>query len=359
MAEIFFTPDIFSRFNPRFEDISQDILEEINNVLLVHYSHLGNVAIMAEQLSGLEINSRNFKVCVGSGTYAFKRINHKLCRASYSNQLALTQQLLKQGIQFPRIVHSDEGTLFSVQNDDYIWVLAEFVEGDYFSGRRDYFFAIAHAIGNLQHSLETIDPSGIPLSIAAGSWNHTNNIIIELFQRENDWERLFPKAESDAFRREGRIIEKSLKFVADRIPYINSKIVPTHIDLHPHNILINSENTPVFVDVDSIQRAERTQSLAFATYKLARQYVVYEGLTTSKDIIAKDTRCFVDTIIHTAGLQDIEIKDFPILATAEVLRRIALIAELNMNKGNQKWNAVLHMHLMALYEIPLLFSDFK
>lgn len=359
MREKFFTPDIFSRSQPRFENISQDILKEINNVLLVHYSHLGNAAVTAKQLSGLEINSRNFKVCTGSGIYALKRINNKLYRASYSNQLALSQQLLKQGIQFPRIIHSDEGTLFSVQNDDNIWVLAEFVEGDYFSGRRDYFFAIAHAIGNLQHSLDTIDPSGIPLSIAAGSWNHTNNIIIELFQRENDWDRLFPKSESDALRREGRIIEKSFEMVVDRIPYINSRIVPTHIDLHPHNILMTSENTPVFVDVDSIQRAERTQSLAFATYKLARQYVVYEGLTTSKDKITRDTRCFVDTIIHAAGLNNIDIKDFPILATVEVLRRIALIVELNMLKGNREWNAVLHMHFMALHEIPLMFSDFK
>ena len=359
MGENIFTPDLFSRSHPKFEDISQDKLKEINSVLSEHYSHLGNTARTAEQLSGLEINSLNFKVCMGSGIFALKRINRKLCGVSCSNQLALSQQLLQQGILFPKIVQNAKGSLISLQNDGYIWVLAEFVEGDYFSGQKENFFTIAHAIGKLQHTLDAIDPSGIPLSIAAGSWKTTSNIIIELLGRKNDWDCIFPKSESDALRKECIMIENSFERVAERIPQIDSRIVPTHIDLHPHNILMTRENTPVFVDVDSIQRAERTQSLAFATYKLARQYVVHEGLTVSKDKIAKDTRCFVDIILHTAGLNDINIKDFPILATAEVLRRIALIADLNMYKESREWNAVLHMHLMALHEIPLLFSDFE
>jgi hypothetical protein len=134
-------------------------------------------------------------------------------------------------------------------------------------------------------------------------------------------------------------------------------IVPTHIDLHPHNLLINPKIGPVFVDIDSLQRADRVQNIGFATFKLVRQYIVHEQIFKSYQKIKRDTRCFIDIVTKTAQIEEINCNDICLLATAEVLRRLALIIDLNRLQGNRAWNTVLHMHLMALHEIPLMFDS--
>jgi Ser/Thr protein kinase RdoA (MazF antagonist) len=358
MEKHLFTPDIFSRSHPEFVDISADSRSEISRVLEVFYPQVADDIQSVKQLSGLEINSRNYRISIGPELYALKRMNNKSCGTICTNQLHVSQQLLDQGIPFPRIIKNSRDSLVSVMDDGYTWVLAEFIEGDYFSGRRAQFFSVAHAIGHLQHALETIDSSGIPASAAAGSWIQTRDIIGGLFSREKELDRFFPQTESEALKGDFEYLKKTFQQIIIQIPGIRSCIIPTHIDLHPHNILISSKNDPVFVDVDSIQRADRIQSLAFSTFKLARQYVVHEGLANYRDLIALDTRNFVDAVLHNAGLMDVDIRTFPVLAAAEVLRRIAIIIQLNMEKGNREWNTVLHMHLLALHEIPVLFSDF-
>ena len=358
MERPLFTPDIFSRSCPEFVDIPADSRSEIARVLDLFYPRVAGDIRSVRQLKGLEVNSRNYRIAIGSELYALKRMNNRSYGTICTSQLRVSQQLLDQGIPFPRIIKNFRDSLVSVVDDGYTWVLAEFIEGDYFSGSQAQFFTVGHAIGRLQHALGTIDASEIPVSAAAGSWNETRDTIGGLFSREKDLDSFLPRTESEALERDLGYLKKTFQRVDILIPHIGSCIVPTHIDLHPHNILISPGNDPSFVDVDSIQQADRIQSLAFSTYKLARQYVVHEGLADRRDLIARDTRTFVDAILHDAGIRDVDIRTFPVLATAEILRRVAIIIRLNREEGNREWNAVLPMHLLALHEIPVLFSNF-
>jgi Ser/Thr protein kinase RdoA (MazF antagonist) len=353
-----FGPDLFSRSQPKFELVTKEICGDISRVIETHYKCLGHEVVSVEKLSGLEINSKNFKVAIGSRIYALKRTDKQANATSCNEQLAISQQLLERGIPFPRIVKNDDGALLSSHDDGFVWILAEFIEGDYFSGCSKDFFTIARAVGAMQITLETIEPKKLPLSASVGAWTQTSKILSELLERKRDWSTIFPPSECEVLMREEESFVNSFWQVSDCMPSFHSCIVPTHIDIHPHNILVSGDNFPVFVDVNSLLLADRTQSLAFATYKLARQYVVYEGLAGLHKSMAKATRVFVDKLAHSAKLENNCIADFPLAATAEVLRRIAIIADLNMHKENREWNAVLHMHLSALHEIPLLFADF-
>lgn len=358
MGNYFFKPDLFSRSLPGFNRVSEEIRGDISNIINTYYTDLGHEVDIVEKLSGLEINSKNFKVIVGERTYALKRINGIARIANCNEQLSVSQTLLKRGILFPRVVRNNDGALVSSSEDSAIWILTEFIKGDYFSGYTKDFFTIARGTGAMQYALETLLPKNLPVSVSVGTWNQTCNIISELLERKNEWSTLFPPPECGALIREHEYFANSFHYIVDNLPDVPSNIVPTHIDIHPHNILITANRDPVFVDTDSLQWADRIQSMAFATYKLARQHVVYEALAGAQKEIAKTTRVFVDTLVHAAKIEKCDIPYFPVAATAEVMRRIALIADLNMHKENREWNAVLHMHFSALHEIPQLFADF-
>ena len=176
-------------------------------------------------------------------------------------------------------------------------------------------------------------------------------------ERRTEWRSLFPQVEYDALVSSSGILSAASLQVEEQIVRFIDPPVPSHIDIHPHNILINSAGQPVFVDIDSLQVAGRIQCLAFATYKLARQYVVYEQLQGSPREISRTTREFVERLCRVANIGYEDYRKFPFGAMVEVLRRIALIADLNMHSQNREWNAVLHMQLDALREIPLLFEE--
>lgn len=352
-----FAPDIFSRSQPQFESVSSDILSNISEVVETHFTCLGHKLISGEQLIGLEVNSNNFKVRIGPRVYAIKQINKQANIASCNEQLVISQNLLENDIQFPRIIKNDDGNLLSHCDDGESWILAEFIDGDYYSGKSLQFFSIARSLGKMQLALETIgDKKGLPQWASAETWFQTNKFLSELLERKSEWSTLFPASEYELMIREHDSLVKSINQVMDYTPKISYNIVPAHMDIHPHNILVTVENVPVFVDVDSIQLADKIQCLAFATYKLARQHVIYDDIAGSHKHISMETKKFVDILAQEANINRNEVKDFPLAATIEILRRIAIVTNNHINKKYRKPNTILHMQIMALREIPLLFS---
>ena len=358
MHQKIFCPDIFSRSKPTFEIVSSEVFEKISQVLYANFAITGKELISAEKLSGLEINSKNFKLTIGSAKFALKSTN-KLANIDICNeQLALSQLLLEGGIPCPRIVRSN-GQALATSHDEEVWILSEFVEGDYFAGTYSEFMAVAAAIGKMQKMLGTLNPKNLPRSASLGSWDHTSKLLSEFLERKPEWSTLFPSKEYESMIREHETIARTFYEVSSNLSHLHDHVVPTHVDLHPHNILIRSDNTPLFLDIDSLQVSNKIQSLAFATYKLARQHVVSENLQDFPHEIARSTKAFADVLASNAGFQSSAIASFPVAANAEILRRISLIADLNMHHYNPEWNSVLPMHLSALHEVPLLFADFS
>lgn len=349
MSKPLFAPDIFSRPRPAFHPAGDDLKADIESILRQHYDFAQDQIQSIEKLEGLEINSRNFKVKTATRTYALKKAGIQAKENDVAAQLSLSQFMLQQGVPFPHIIKTVADNFYAQDGEGRLWILSDFVEGTYFTGTRPQLDVTARIIAGLQSQLEKSGQAqSLPLFSAVNSWQATAEIFTELFERSSEWENLFPTPEADVLLRERAVLERLFQLTAERQKNFTSYIVPVHIDLHPHNILIGDGDVPVIVDIDSLQRADRTQSLGFAIFKLVRQHIVQER---PADLAAPAHEFF-----RLLNITDADIPLYAAKATAEVLRRIGIIASLNMHKANRDWNAVLYIQLAALHEIPHIFA---
>lgn len=344
-----FKPDIFSQPRPAFQATDPDISAVILSVLAQHYG-FGPLEIHSvEGLVGLEVNSRNFKVCVGSDFYALKRAGAQVNINDCQRQLRVTQLLSERGVSVPHVINSSKNVPYALHDDGTLWILSRFIEGPYFSGSHAHYQSSAQAIRALQDAVEgMVAAQALPISAAAYAWEGTAAVFDEFFKRTSEWQTLFPAADHRLLMREQDRIRDCLEKASLYEQTLTRHIVPTHIDLHPHNILMRDDHTPVIVDIDSLQRTDRVQSLAFAVFKLTRQHIVHENPADR----AAPARAF----LHTLGVRPDEGDFYYHGAMVEVLRRVGIIVSLNMHKSNLEWNKVLPLQLAALHELPYVFG---
>lgn len=349
MALSLFSPDIFSKPYPVFKPVSSEGSQQALGVLAADYDIHETSVLKLETLDGLEINSRNLKIITADKIYALKRCGAQVKPDDCRVQLELTQELFNRGVRLPCLLPTVTGDVYALKEDSRIWILSEFVEGSYFTGAMTEFSAVIQAVSVLQTALEDADLAKmLPLSAAALTWDKTATLLEELFNRHTEWAELFPPPEYTVLFGEADYLREVFDSISSYESHSEKNIVPTHIDLHPHNILIGDDQKPVIVDIDSLQRADRLQSLAFAVFKLTRQVIVQND-SQNKAVTAQE-------FMNVLNFRDTDAHMFLMAATAEVLRRIGIIADLNMHKSNRDWNAVLHLQLAALHELPYVFG---
>jgi hypothetical protein len=164
-----FQPDLFSRSKPGFEAVPRETFVEISQVVEANYSRIKGQVTAVEKLSGLEINSKNFRLTIGPCQYALKYMDKLDIIESCSNQLSVSQALLDSGVPFPEIIKNNQGALATSYKGG-VWILGVFINGNYFTGTNTEFMAVAHGIGRLQKMLDVMNPSSIPVSKSVGMW---------------------------------------------------------------------------------------------------------------------------------------------------------------------------------------------
>ena len=127
-----------------------------------------------------------------------------------------------------------------------------------------------------------------------------------------------------------------------------------HTDLHPHNVIINVDKA-IIIDVDSLKVAGWPSSLGFCFYKLVRQTIVNESI---KNINLSEVREFFETISSSFVSQNNRVELCYLGALTEVLRRIIIIFEGNLDGNLSPWNQVLGIQVRALSEIRFIFGRF-
>lgn len=344
-----FKPDIFSSPRPAFQAADADVSAMISSVLSRHYGFDPEEINAVECLVGLEVNSKNFKVGVGADFYALKRAGTNVSIDNCGQQLRVTQLLLERGVSVPHVINSNRNAPYAIHDDGTVWILSRFIEGPYFSGSLADYQSSASAIRKLQDAVEGLaEAQELPVSASAHAWEGTVAIFDDFFRREAEWQVLFPATDCQLLVQEQDRIRDCLVIASLHEQALTHHIVPTHIDLHPHNILMQDGHLPIIVDIDSFQRTDRTQSLAFAAFKLTRQYIVHENPT--------DRAAPVREFLQTLGAKSAEVDFYYHGAMVEVLRRVGIIVSLNMYKSNREWNRVLPLQLAALHELPYIFG---
>ncbi len=103
---------------------------------------------------GANVSANNFKIETPAGKYLLKSREQSAFEKTRA-EAELTFALSDLGQKVPRIIRSPDGALVS-SFADKCWVLYEFQEGEYFSGKEGELYSAAEVFGELTRAAESL-----------------------------------------------------------------------------------------------------------------------------------------------------------------------------------------------------------
>jgi len=300
-----------------------------------------------ERISGLEINSRNFRVRLSDGRLAV--LKSSTARGSMvARQIA--EHLNRSGIPAPKpIPFSSE--MYEVEQYGVVWSLSEFIDGDYFTGDGGELENAAtlcnRLLGAMQH---------LSFGDAVSAWEGCNQVdgtklFAEVGCRQAEWGHLLGVNSVLLENEWSSLLTFWENIWAD--PPATEWQGLMHFDLHPHNLLYRDGHVAAVLDLESFRSIPLGVAVGFAGLKLCRQAVAHHGSAINVgDVGAR----FANAFLAEAGSSPLSHLDLAKLAQLEVFRRITAILRLAFHEGNSQWNHVLPIQLNHLYEADALFA---
>ncbi len=346
-----FKKDLFSVHTPKWLPATDEAVDELQGVLEKFFSHSFSFDERPSQVGAFEINSSNFKVSINNSKYLVKRWDKAAETEKIQTQLQLLLWLHEKNIPVPKPLQSITNNYFVVQNER-IWGVFDFLEGEYFKGTKDQLCSIASSIGSLTRELKSL-PQDIKVEQGPRHLRTEDREVLRLFdQKKNHWGQIIGPEHVE-------LLHNSFNYIVETWDKANSlkvfagKLQVIHYDLHPHNILMSDSDVVGILDFDACAVLEPGVALGFSIMKLVRQAMAFNE---SKYQASELGALFIAELIK----EDPEIKSFAgnlkILAKTEVLRRITLILKLNLENSDRRWNHVLPVQIGHLYECDQIFG---
>src|SRR5215204_5426839 len=177
---------------------------------------------------GANVSANNFKIETPAAKYFLKSRDVESLEKTRA-EAELTFALSELGQKVPRIIRVQGEMVSSFA--EKCWVLYEFQEGDYFSGRGGELEAAAKAFGELTRAAESLFSNAV-IEDAAPSG------LTELLERSS----------IDVDHR--TMITNSLSEVEKQRELLNSRVLPMHFDYHPLNLLMRDNRVACVVDLE-------------------------------------------------------------------------------------------------------------
>jgi hypothetical protein len=180
-------------------------------------------------------------------------------------------------------------------------------------------------------------------------------ILNKMKKNRNKWNLIFGAKLAKKLNQNWDLIENiySSNFKKKKIAKVNQI---SHLDLHPHNILNKKEMFNSFLDLESCKEMNAGYALAFCCLKICKQTIIKKKL--KKD---NEKKLLVEIFIKQIEKNYPQIKklykDFYYFATSEVIRRMMIIFQLNLEKKLKTWNKVLPIQIDHLKESKVLFKN--
>lgn len=354
-----FVHDLFSNSIPAFKQPTIDVSELLKNILAENYSNISNDIICIEQFQGNEINSNNYKVTTASGIYLIKKFidihdHNKLQRVLLTNNW-----LHDNNIKFGKVHSSNKGELVvksKVENS--FWCIFDFINGSFFTGKTDReLISVSSEIGVLFNKLEKVPMDLYPVDRIEHFINY-DYLMDNMEKNKNNWTVYFNKDVSLVLDQNWDFLKNIYsKLIENKDMILSIKSTPTHIDLHPHNILVFEDKIKSILDVDSIKLDYTLVSISFSMYKLLKQTIITRGIQGNTGEIARVTKLYFNSLIKKVPI--IEKEKLYIYSVAEIFRRIFIIFSLNIYQNDKRWNHVLKIHLDGLKEAKIIFDSLE
>lgn len=342
-----FKADLFSSGKRVFSRPSPSVQLEIAETLKKHYELFLIESNSANEFGGLGVNSKNYLVGTTNGQFVLKKILKKTSEEQYEIQLAVANQSGLLGFTMPVVRPTAEGRMIARGVEGCLWVLSDFFEGDHFTGEDDQFSVATDKIVMFHKALDHA-PSArdLPVFDLENKNKAAKDTFQEFFELEKKLVKIFPERDVHLLKNHFNIIHKALESSDKFLSNHQASCTPTHIDLHPHNLLVSPEGEVAIIDYDAVFLTDRVQFVAYSALKLLRQVAYSSG--------RQHAMAGLELFLRMHEFSD--VRKVGAAALTEVLRRIALVLDLNIRHRNTEWNTVLAMLLSNLQEAALLFE---
>ena len=265
---------------------------------------------------------------------------------------------MSQGQPVPRPVRGRNGA-FICATTEGTWLSAmAFVQGDYFAGGLESITPVGEAIGALHGRLQTV-----PDSLRPGrQWPRLSDVDRDVFEAVlSGGQQAIAKFshEHQALIATNRtFLEQTWQRVLDFQTHLSAgQNGLIHIDLHPHNMLLDGNRMAAIVDFDSLMEGPLSIMVGFSCFKLLRQVVCSQGAIDDGRLRSPLVDEYLAAMVSGCGALPCDPETVVLSAYTEVCRRLAIIFKLNLIDNNSEWNHVLGIQLVGLREIQWLFGE--
>jgi len=295
---------------------------------------------------GLELNSSNLLI-QGSEFKFISKIIPNISKKHLQNQLQIYSFIKANNLPGP-ILADLENPFIQLANG-YTLLFLEYIDGRYYKGHEADLIKSSEAIDSFHSEFKHFAINGLePIE----TLQDESNDILNLFSQEiNNWDAKLGKETTLLIKNNWNYIKDCEKESRASIRYIQEQpLQALHIDLHPHNLLLNDSHCFI-LDIDSIKQSHWPTSTGFGMFKLLRQSLV---LDHKKGSFIKNSNDFTKTLSKNHGYENIPWELLFLGAKTEILRRLLIILKGNVGNNISPWNMVLAIQINALSEVEKL-----
>jgi hypothetical protein len=353
-----FLPDLFSNSSVTYSKPIKNKIYEIKDVLESFYTNLGKQTGEIYQCGSLEINSNNYKVEIGNNKYVLKRIlgNKKDIKIKQS-QVELLNWLADNNIPAPTVLESTHEDQYIIENENNYWCLMKYMPGCYYSGKDEEFSKTSEVLIKLFSLLKTYPINNGDFGSNDLPARKSIVSVEQVYKRKHEWSDILGEDNARYLNSSWDKFNSDLNLVIEKRDDLLTNVGLCHIDMHPHNVLINNTSVSAILDFESFLIAPTESVILFNLFKLARQSIVFDLNVMHNNSINMILQSVLNELKKQDLIRDLDKNDVVIMAKVEVIRRILIILDLSFYNNVSTWNHVLSIQLNALYEIDALFND--
>ncbi len=356
---ILFSEDIFNTKIPTFTTVLEKAdIDFLRDLIKKNYPQIFGESLLVFQNQGNEVNASNFRIQVDTHEYALKKFKNLKDEKLLRKIIDLTAWLTEKNNPFPFVFENLQGETITFDQERYGYCVSEFKHGRYFSGESlDECDNVAKAIGRMAKTINSC-PQSLYTDNFVKHYNSYKEIFQEMEESRDKWPLLF--GEELAF-----LLKSNWKLIIDIYSevlnfesiYASLEKKPFHIDLHPHNILIQDKSISCFLDIDSFCMDYIFIPISFGFQKLVRQSICSMGAANDQTKFKAIVNRFYEGIRSEFPNIQNEFANLNFYSNMEILRRINGIFGLNLKSQNRKWNHVLNIQVKGLMESKLIFDN--
>ena len=337
-------PDKFSNAGPNWQISNKNkflksVYDDLNNNLNINIKNF-------KVLNNLEINSSNILTEI-NGEKVILKVLKNLSNKDFSRKFNIYEYLTNKNTPTTRLSNLYEKKEIKSFSFEKNILFLEFINGRYFNGSYSDINKTSKSIRSLNQALEHINKNNLKkLEI----YPKNSKEILDKFFFHNEIKYF----ELSSHLRNFILKNKDFIFSTNEINEIIIKEISEekqeafHIDLHPHNILIQNQKSFI-IDIDSIMLSRWQISIGFSFFKLLRQTMIRKRKTNHLKINSIN---FLKKICNFSDTPDFWKSIFS-GAQIEIMRRILYILKENIAYKSSEWNEVLEIQVQSLHDLKI------